>query len=260
MTRIDVNFTDEVVEVTEGGRTTRHPFGTPEAFDAVSRAWVRVGFDNKYVYGFTWLGRPILQLPEDIVRVQEAVYRVQPDVIVETGVAHGGSLVFYAGLCRAMGRGRVIGIDVEIRPHNRAALEQHELFDLITLVEGSSTDPATVDEVRSLVGADRNGFVVLDSNHSKDHVLGELRAYSGFVGPGSYLVAADGGIMTAAAGAPLAGPDWADSNPLHAIDEFLRENPGWLREPPAPVFNEGSITQGPSYWTGGWLRRRAASA
>lgn len=255
MTRINVNFADETVEVTEDGRVTRHPFGTPEAFDAVSRAWVRVGFDNKYVYGFSWLGRPVLQLPEDLVRVQEAVYRVKPDVIVETGVAHGGSLVFYACLCRAIGHGRVIGIDVEIRPHNRAALEAHELFEHITLVEGSSVAPETVEQVRSLVGEDRNGFVVLDSNHTKEHVLSELRAYAGFVGAGSYLVAADGGIMTSAVGAPLARPDWATNNPLHAIDEFLQGNDEFTREPPAPVFNEGSITRGPSYWTGGWLRR-----
>ncbi|HEX2054735.1 MAG TPA: CmcI family methyltransferase, partial [Actinomycetota bacterium] len=214
-----------------------------------------VGFDNKYVYCFSWLGRPVLQLPEDLVRVQEAVYRVRPDVIIETGIAHGGSLVFYAGLCRAMGHGRVIGIDVEIRPHNRAALEAHELFDLITLIEGSSVAAETVDCVRSLVAPGEKGFVVLDSNHTRDHVLAELHAYSPFVAVGSYLLAADGGIMTAAAGAPLAKPDWATNNPLHAIGQFLEGNTEFVRDQPSPVFNEGSITAGPSYWTGGWLRR-----
>jgi cephalosporin hydroxylase len=252
---LSVNFDDGYVEVTRDGEVTRHRFDTPEAFAEVSKAWVRVGFDNKYVYGFTWLGRPILQLPEDIVRMQEVVYRVKPDVIIETGIAHGGSLIFYAGLCRAMGRGRVIGIDVEIRPHNRAAIEAHELFDLIDLVEGSSVSPETVAHVRSLVQPGETGLVILDSNHTREHVLAELRAYSEFVGPGSYLVAADGGIMTAAAGAPLAGNDWAWNNPLGAVAEFLRENTDFVLEPPAPVFNEGSITQAVSYWTGGWLRR-----
>lgn len=255
MATISVNFGDEYVEVTEDGRVTRHPFASPEAFAAVSKAWVRVGFDNKYVYGFTWLGRPILQLPEDLVRIQEVVYRVRPDVIVETGIAHGGSLIFYACLCKAMGHGRVIGIDVEIRPHNRAAIESHALFEHITLVEGSSVSPEVVAEVRSLVGPAERALVILDSNHARDHVLGELEAYAPFVGVGSYLVAADGGIMTAAAGAPLARDDWAWNNPLAAVEEFLKTHNEFVAEAPVPVFNEGSITQGVSYWSGGWLRR-----
>lgn len=255
MATLSVNFDDGYVEVTEAGKVTRHRFDTPEAFAEVSKAWVRVGFDNKYVYGFTWLGRPILQLPEDIVRMQEVVYRVKPDVIIETGIAHGGSLIFYAGLCRAMGRGRVIGIDVEIRPHNREAIEAHELFDLIDLVEGSSVAPETVALVRSLVKPGETGLVILDSNHSKGHVLGELRAYAPFVTPGSYLVAADGGIMSSVAGAPLARDDWSWNNPQAAVAEFLQDHGDFVEGQPAPVFNEGSITRSVSYWTGGWLRR-----
>ena len=255
MAKISVDFDGEHVEVTENGEVTRHPFNTPEAFAAVSRAWVRVGFDNKYVYGFTWLGRPILQLPEDLVRMQEVVYRVKPDVLIETGVAHGGSLIFYASLFRAMGRGRVVGVDVEIRPHNRAAIESHELFEHIELVEGSSVSEEVVTKVRSLAGPEDRALVVLDSNHTRDHVLAELRAYAPLVAPGSYLVVADGGIMTAVAGAPLAREDWSWNNPQAAVAQFLEENPGFVLDPPAPVFNEGSILQGVSYWTGGWLRR-----
>src|SRR2546430_91354 len=123
--RID---TDEaVVEVEDGGGTRAVPFDDPEAFALVSKAWLRVGWDVKHVYRFTWLGRPIIQLPEDIVRLQELVFRAQPDVIVETGVAHGGSLVLFASICEAVGRGRVVGVDVEIRPHNRGAIEAHAL-------------------------------------------------------------------------------------------------------------------------------------
>ncbi|MDX1656337.1 MAG: CmcI family methyltransferase, partial [Candidatus Competibacteraceae bacterium] len=96
-----------------------HPMASNEAFQAVSRAWLRVGWDTKYVYSFAWMGRPIIQLPEDMIRIQEVIYDLKPDVIVETGIAHGGSLIFYASLCKAMDRGRVIGIDIEIRPHNR---------------------------------------------------------------------------------------------------------------------------------------------
>lgn len=255
MTALSVNFDDGYVEVTEDGKVTRHPFDSPEAFAEVSKAWVRVGFDNKYVYGFTWLGRPILQLPEDLVRMQEVVYRVKPDVIIETGIAHGGSLIFYAGLCRAMGRGRVIGVDVEIRLHNREAIEAHELFDLIDLVEGSSVAPETVGKVRSLVRPGETGLVILDSNHTRDHVRGELEAYGPFVSPGSYIVVADGGIMTAAAGAPLARDDWDWNNPISAIEDFLKTHDEFTVDPPAPLFNEGSITKAVSYWTGGWLRR-----
>src|SRR3954469_20722919 len=104
-----------------------HALASPEAFAIVSRAWLRCGWDTKYVYGFSWMGRPIIQLPEDMLRIQEVIYRVKPDVIIETGVAHGGSLIFYASLCKAMERGRVIGIDIEIRPHNRSAIEAHEM-------------------------------------------------------------------------------------------------------------------------------------
>src|SRR5687767_1703672 len=104
------------------------PLASAEAFAAISQTWLRCGWDTKYVYSFAWLGRPIIQLPEDIIRVQEVIYRIKPDVIIETGVAHGGSLMFYATLCKAMERGRVIGIDVEILPNNRAAIEAHRLF------------------------------------------------------------------------------------------------------------------------------------
>src|ERR1043165_10147614 len=137
-------------EVLIGG--AKHLIGSPEAFAAISRAWLRSGWDTKYVYGFTWLGRPVIQLPEDLIRVQEVIYRVKPDAIIETGVAHGGSLVFYASLLAAMGRGRVIGIDVDIRPHNRAAIEAHPLAARITLIEGDSILPATVDRVAGGVG------------------------------------------------------------------------------------------------------------
>ena len=108
----------------------------PKAFELISQAWLRSGWDTKYVYGFSWLGRPVIQLPEDMIRIQELIYDLQPDVIVETGVAHGGSLVFYAGLCAAIGKGRIIGIDVEIRKHNRIAIESHRLSSSIYLIEG----------------------------------------------------------------------------------------------------------------------------
>ena len=252
MIKIDLEKGEVAVE-TEG-RTVSYPLGTAEAFAIISELWLRSGWDTKYVYGFTWLGRPIIQLPEDMIRIQEVIYRVKPDVIIETGVAHGGSLVFYASLCKAMGRGRVIGIDVEIRPHNRKAIEAHELFEYITLVEGSSVDPEVVRTVKSLTLSGETALVVLDSNHTKEHVLGELRAYSELVSVGSYIVACDG-IMGNVVGAPRSNPDWGWNNPKVAAEEFARESGDFVIEEPEMPFNEGIIKGRVSYWPGGFLRR-----
>src|SRR5687767_4397083 len=126
---------DEAAEViVDGGDSERrYPLGSAEGFAAVSRAWIRAGWDAKHVYSFTWMGRPIIQLPEDMLRIQEVIWKLKPDVLVETGIAHGGSLVFYASLFKAMDKGRVIGVELELRPKNRAALLSHPLADWITL-------------------------------------------------------------------------------------------------------------------------------
>ena len=229
---------------------------TDAGFQAVSRAWLRAGWDAKYVYSFTWMGRPVIQLPEDMIRIQEVIYSVQPDVIVETGVAHGGSLVFYASLCKAMERGRVIGIDVEIRPHNRRAIEEHPLFPYITLVEGSSTDPATVANVASLVQPGERALVLLDSNHTRAHVLDELRAYGPMVAVGSYIVATDG-IMELVAGGPRTQPDWTWNHPRQAAEDFVREDGRFAIEEPPFAFNEGSVTGRVTYWPGAFVKRIA---
>lgn len=236
-----------------------HPMDSPEAFRLVSKAWVRCGWDTKYVYSFSWMGRPVIQLPEDMLRIQEVIYRVKPDVIVETGVAHGGSLIYYASLFTAMGRGRVIGIDIEIRPHNRAAIEAHEMKPLITLVEGSSVAPEVVSQVAALIAPGETVLVLLDSNHTKEHVLAELEAYGPMVTPGSYIVATDG-IMKHVAGAPRTGPDWSWNNPADAAVEFAAAHPEFALEEPAFPFNEGVVTERVTYWPQGFLRRRQDAA
>jgi len=253
---IRVDLSGGRVTHTDGDRETTHDLGSPEGFDLVARAWLRAGWDAKYVYGFTWLGRPVIQLPEDLVRVQELIYSVRPEVIIETGIAHGGSLVFYAGLLRLMGGGRIVGIDIEIRPHNRKAIEEHELFDLITLVEGSSIDPRIVATVAEAVSGAARTIVVLDSNHTRDHVLAELWAYAPLVTPGSYVIVADG-IMRPLAGAPRSGPDWAVDNPLTAVERFLSENPDFELHEPGFLFNEGTVQHRVTYWPQCHLRRRA---
>ena len=164
-----------------------------EAFELISDLWLKTSWNQKYSYTFTWLGRPIIQHPEDLVRLQEVIFTFRPDVIIETGVAHGGSLIFYASLFKAMGSdGRVVGVDIEIRPQNRRAIEAHELASYITLIEGDSAAPDVVDRARGLVRPDDKVMVILDSSHAKAHVAKELEAYAPLVTPGSYIVATDG--------------------------------------------------------------------
>jgi cephalosporin hydroxylase len=200
------------------------------------------------------MGRPIIQLPEDMIRMQEVIYRVKPDVTIETGVAHGGSLIYYASLCKAIGKGRVVGIDIEIRPHNRQAIEAHELFPLLTLVEGSSTAPQIVEHVRSLVKPGETVLVILDSNHTKQHVLDELAAYHELVTPGSYIVATDG-IMRDLDQVPRGQPEWARDNPATAAAEFAQAHPEFVLEQPAWPFNESDLTDNITHWPDAWLRR-----
>jgi len=239
-------------EAVEGSTTLK--IGSPEAFALISKAWLRSGWDAKYVYSFTWMGRPVIQLPEDMLRIQELIYRVKPSLLIETGIAHGGSLVFYASLFAAMGRGRVIGIDVEIRPHNRKAIETHELFNRITLIEGSSIEPGVVNRVASMVAPGDTVMVMLDANHTRDHVLAELRVYGRLVSVGSYIIAADG-IMADLVGAPRSQPDWSWNNPRSATAEFVASDNRFVIEEPAFAFNEGSITERVTYWPGAFLRR-----
>ena len=251
---IKIDEKDDIVIVEDEKGLRVYEIGSPEAFSIISKLWLRSGWDSKYVYSFTWLGRPIIQLPEDMVRIQEVIYRVKPDVIIEIGVAHGGSLVFYASLCKAIGRGRVIGIDIEIRPHNRKSLENHELFEYITLIEGNSVDKNIVNSVKAMVKPGEKVLVILDSNHSKQHVLDELNEYSDLVSVGSYIIAADG-IVESLVGAPRSSEDWSWNNPKAAVEEFVKEDHSFIIEEPEFPFNEGIITKRVTYWSSGFLRR-----
>ncbi len=227
-----------------------------EAFERLSREWLRVGWDQKYPYSFSWMGRPVIQLPEDMIRMQEVIYRLKPDVILETGVAHGGSLVFYASLCKAMDHGRVIGVDLEIRPHNRQAIEAHELSTYISLVEGDSVGVATLATVQSLIEPHERVLVILDSCHTKAHVKAELEAYHALVSQGSYIVATDG-IMMLVHDVPRGTPNWKDNHPEAAAREFAVAHPEFVLEQPEWPFNESMLTKNVTHWPGAWLRRVA---
>jgi cephalosporin hydroxylase len=252
--KFSIDTDARTVTVEQQGRHTTMDLYSREAFESLSRLWMKVAWNEKYIYTFSWMGRPIIQNPEDMIRAQEVIYRVRPDVVVETGVAHGGSLVFYASLCKAMGRGRVVGVDIEIRPHNRRAVESHELSPMITLVEGSSTDSEIVQRVKSLVRPGETVLVLLDSNHTKAHVLAELEAYRDLVSPGSYLVATDG-IMQDLYDVPRGKPGWKTDNPVAAAREFVQAHPEFVIEQPAWPFNESALCENVTYWPSAWLRR-----
>src|SRR4030042_109122 len=227
--KLAIDLETDLVTVVYAEGSATYQIGTEEAFLAISQVWLRSGWDTKYFYSFTWLGRPIIQLPEDIIRIQEIIYRIKPTVIIETGIAHGGSLVLYASLCKAMNRGHIIGIDIKILPSNRKLIEEHELFEYITLIEGNSIDAQTFNTVKSLVSPSDKAIVILDSNHTKQHVLKELRMYSELVSIDSYIVACDG-IMETLVNAPRSNSDWLWNNPKAAAEEFIKENEDFIIE------------------------------
>lgn len=239
----------------ENGHVRQFDLYSKEAFERLSRQWVRVGWNQKYPYTFSWMGRPIIQLPEDMIRTQEVIYRVKPDVVVETGVAHGGSLIFYASLFKAMGKGRAIGIDIEIRPHNRKAIEAHELAEYIALVEGSSTAPQTVNAVKKMIKPGETVLVILDSNHTKQHVADELAAYHDLVTAGSYIAATDG-IMKDLYDVPRGSADWEWNHPTAAAAEFAQQHPDFELAQPKWPFSESDLTENITHWPGAWLRKR----
>ena len=252
--KFEVDTGRSTIRVEDGGNVRELDLYCRESFEILSRVWLKVGWNEKYPYTFSWFGRPIIQLPEDIVRAQEVIFRVRPDVIVETGVAHGGSLVFYATLCKAMNRGRVIGIDIEIRKHNREAIEAHEMRPLISLIEGSSVAPAIVDQVRASIRPGETVLVLLDSNHTKAHVAAELDAYHSLVTPGSYIVATDGS-MQFLDDVPRGKPEWKDDHPSAAAMDFAARHPEFVLEQPDWPFNESNLRENVTHWPSAWLRR-----
>jgi cephalosporin hydroxylase len=223
--------------------------GAERRLKDASVQWVTEVSRCRYSYNFTWLGRPIIQFPQDIVALQEIVWQVKPDLIVETGVAHGGSLVLYASLLQLLGgNGHVVGIDVHIRDHNRRELANHPLADRISLVEGSSSDPRVVTQVQEIAATRKSVLVALDSNHTHEHVLAELRLYSPLVTRGSYLVVFDT-IIQDMPHDFFPGRGWGHgNNPRTAVEAFLLENDRFAVD--TEMDNKLLITVAP----GGYLR------
>ncbi len=190
----------------------------------MTQEWFDRSCEHKYSYNFTWMGRPIIQYPQDILAIQEIIWRTKPDIIIETGIAHGGSLIFSASMLELMGSGTVIGVDIDIRSHNRKEIEAHPMFKRIKMIQGSSIDPSIVDQVAKLIPANSRVMVVLDSNHTHDHVLQELYAYSKFVSKGAYLIVLDT-VVEYMPDKFFVDKPWSKGNsPLTAVRQFLKEN------------------------------------
>jgi cephalosporin hydroxylase len=184
----------------------------------------------KYSYNFSWMGRPIIQYPQDIVAIQEIIWQVKPDLIIETGIAHGGSLILSASLlslleiCGEIEHGQVVGVDIDIRQHNRIEIEKHPLSKKIIMLEGSSISPEIISEVRKIANSKKRVMVFLDSNHTHKHVIEELNLYSPFVSKGSYLVVFDT-IVEDLPEKLISDRPWGKgNNPKTAVWEFLKDN------------------------------------
>lgn len=217
------NFAREVKE-----RVATYPHD--ENLQAAAAAFMVSSTGPKYSYNFSWLGRPIIQYPQDILAMQEIIWEIKPDLIIETGIAHGGSLICWASLlelnaaCGGPSDAEVLGIDIDIREHNRRAIEDHPLFARITMLEGSSVDRAIVDEVTQKTAQKETVLVVLDSNHTHDHVLAELEYYAPLTSPGSYCVVFDTIIKHLPDNTYPDRPWSREDNPATAVEKYLRNH------------------------------------
>jgi cephalosporin hydroxylase len=180
--------------------------------------------DSKYSYNFKWLGRPIIQLPQDMIAIQEIIWGIKPDLIIETGIAHGGSLIFSASILELIGHGEVLGIDIDIRPHNLEAIEKHPMSKRIKMIEGSSIDVGIISKVKNYAAGKDRVLIILDSNHTHDHVLAELNAYSSLVSKDSYCIVLDTLIEDIPDKFYADRPWGVGDNPKTAVWEFLKNN------------------------------------
>lgn len=201
--------------------------GTNEELRSSAHDFMRLSVEPKYSYNFSWLGRPIIQYPQDMIAMQEIIWEVKPDLIIETGIAHGGSLIFYASILELIAtctghEGEVLGIDIDIRPHNRKAIEEHPMYKRIGMVQGSSIAPGTVAQVIERAKGKKRILVCLDSNHTHKHALAELEAYAQLTSVGSYCVVFDTLIEDMGEDAYPDRPWGKGNNPKTAVWEYLK--------------------------------------
>jgi cephalosporin hydroxylase len=229
-------------------------YGGDDEFKALSSRWFMESMRRNYVYNFTWLGRPIIQNPVDIMAVQEIIWTVKPDLIIETGIAHGGSLIFSASMLELLsacgeGDGEVVGVDIDIRQHNRQAIESHPLSKRISMIEGSSIEGDIVAAVRTKAMGKKRILVMLDSNHTHDHVMAELDAYAPLVAIGSYCVVFDTFVEEMPQGFYQDRPWDKGNNPMTAVMAWLHNHSEF--EVDDNIVNKLFLTAAP----GGYLKR-----
>ncbi len=223
---------DDTQEFFEESRSRIASYPADSELTNSARKFMKHTIDARYSYNFTWMGLPIIQYPQDIMAMQELIFKIKPDCIIETGIARGGSLIFYSSMLELLGnRGKVIGIDVDIREHNRRRIMEHPLYRNIEMLEGSSVSPELFNEVKMKTSASECIMVVLDSNHTHEHVLAELELYSGLVSLNSYCVVFDTIIEDLPAGTYDDRPWDIGNNPKTAVKEFLRKNQNFVTDP-----------------------------
>jgi cephalosporin hydroxylase len=210
--------------------------------------WMLHADKYKYTYNYSWMGRPIIKYPNDILILQEIIWKIKPDYIIETGIAHGGSVIFSASMLKLIGHGEVIAVDIDIRKHNRDEIEKHPMSSLITMIEGSSVDAKIVDAIADKVKG-KKVLVCLDSLHTHDHVLKELQMYSGMVSMGSYIVCPDTFIEKFPEGYYKNRPWDVGNNPMTALKAFLKQNDQFVID--KEIDDKLMITEG----FDGYLRR-----
>ena len=255
--KIVIDTAERSIRVSAPAGESVCPLYSREGFEILSRQWIDVGWNLDHWRGFSWLGFQLQQLPEDVLRLQEIVCRLKPEVIVETGVFNGGSSIFFASLCQLNGNGRVVSVELQVRPGLRDTLAAHPLGGHITLVEGDSSSPKVFERVAALASGAGPVLVFLDSDHHKAHVAAELELYSRLVTPGSYIVAADG-IMRVLADTPKGDASWVEDNPAAAAREFAAAHPEFILERPAPLFATEADNGELTYFPDAWLRRLPA--
>jgi hypothetical protein len=226
-----------------------------EEIQALSKEWITKIGPHKYAYNFRWMGRPIIQVPQDVMAMQELIFSIQPDLIIETGIAHGGSLVFSAAMlelnavCGGPPDAEVLGIDIDIRAHNRQAIETHPMFKRITLLQGSSIDEAIIGQVKEIAATKKRILVCLDSNHTHAHGLAELQAYAQLTSVGSYCVVFDTVVEDLPKDQFPDRPWGPGDNPKTAVWEYLKGHPEF--EIDTDIHNKLLITVAPD----GYLKR-----
>jgi cephalosporin hydroxylase len=224
-------------------------YSKDKQFQEKSNEWLIESFQKQYQYNYTWLGRPIIQYPSDIIAMQEIIWQVQPDLIIETGIAHGGSIIFSASILEIIGHGEVVAIDIDIRKHNLEEIENHPLFKRITMIEASSIDLNVVEQIKNIAKNKKKILVFLDSNHTHEHVLNELKLYSPFVSKGSYIIVFDTFVEDLPEEFSSSKPWGKGDNPKTAVWEFLKTNDNFIID--RSFENKMLITSAPD----GFLKR-----